>query len=320
MSDNGECRLLNRLISAGKAGLLWFVVFLSCAAWSQATKPQRMVMAQATSLVQTAPVPQQLMIEATFVELTDADLLAVLAQRKEATADQTTGFSRPITEAQFGVLMKALRERDNVNIVAAPRITTLSGREVQIRIEPDIPGPGFISRPSPADSLKGRYSVDVVPFVRADVTTIDLTVIPRIKEFIGYDLDGPNPVDAVGGLPPRGRVEMLTALPSSPTGLTEATRPVDVGLSTVPPPARTPAPIYRTREAPARMAVWDGQTALVAVLAATHTAARNAPAARAKNKSTLVFVTLHLINSTGELLHKPGELPFAESGVPPQKQ
>ena len=79
--------------------------------------------------------------------------------------------ARILTALQFRVLTKALEQRSGVNLVTAPKVTTLSARQVQIKI-PEDAGP----------------LIDVVPYVSADGYTIQMTVVAQTRVFQGYDL------------------------------------------------------------------------------------------------------------------------------------
>jgi RNA polymerase sigma factor (sigma-70 family) len=126
--------------------------------------------------------PVQLTIEAKFVEALPAvfnDLgWGTLVQASKQGA--ATGI---LTEQQSAALFRVLKETAGVDILSAPKVTTLDRRQAQIRavdlrtirtgageLEPQEVGP----------------MLDVLPVVAADHATVELTAIAAIKQFLGY--------------------------------------------------------------------------------------------------------------------------------------
>jgi general secretion pathway protein D len=119
-----------------------------------------------------------------------------------ALGAQLTGI---LTDAQYRTVLKALGQRSGADILAAPRVTTLSGRQAQVQIV-DLqtvmtainpaalvqPGtaPGTNTVPYLTSSIPVGPTLDVIPNVGADGSTIHLTVIPTVTEFLGYDHPG----------------------------------------------------------------------------------------------------------------------------------
>jgi Flp pilus assembly secretin CpaC/Zn-dependent protease with chaperone function len=149
-----------------------------------------------------------------------------------------------LTEAQFREALTALQGRAGVDILSAPKVTTLSGRQAQIQVAdirtvitgvssdglkapgtaPSTNGPLFTTAAIPLGPM-----LDVIPTVAADGHTIELTVIPTLTEFLGYDE------------PPKGaRVEVQAS---------EGARRVEV-----------PLPRFRVRQAHTQARILDGQT------------------------------------------------------------
>lgn len=103
---------------------------------------------------------------------------------------------------QFKALLQALEQRANTDILSAPRILTLSGRPAQIQISElrsVVTGinPAVLSNRKPSGETNSPTfttiqipvgpTLDVVPFVTADGRSIELTTIPTLTEFLGYD-------------------------------------------------------------------------------------------------------------------------------------
>jgi general secretion pathway protein D len=151
-------------------------------------------------------------------------------------------------------------------------------------------------------------TLDVIPCVLSDGFTINLTVIPTLTEFVGYD--NPNSVDS----------SALTTSGAFPGGLVM----VPVVL-----------PLFRVRQVVSAVNVWDGQTLVLGgMLAETVTTIKDQVPMlgdlplvgrlfRSESKSTakknlLIFVTPLLIDPAGNRLHTEDEMPFAQNAIPAQ--
>jgi general secretion pathway protein D len=145
--------------------------------------------------------------------------------------------------------------------------------------------------------------LDVIPDVLSDGYTINLTLIPSLIEFTGYQT------------PPS-----LGAFSSS-------------GLNVVLLP--TALPEFSVREVTTTVNVWDGQTVVlgglvnsviseekdsVPVLGDVPIVGRlfQSNQKTEDKRNLMIFVTATLIDPAGNRIHSDDELPFAEAGVPPQ--
>ena len=234
-----------------------------------------------------------------------------------------------ITRAQHDVILKALTQRTGIRTIPLPTITTLSGRDTQVRVADAPPG-----ETGPEDGAILPLPIDVVPSVQPDHYTIRMTITPTIRELLGYDLNAGAPIDAVGGMRPAGKVEVLTQLPSTP---------VPAGLTT-PAPApstersvarKTVTPIFRSRNVTTSAVVWDGQTVVVGLVPpAANSKPKNGPILgdlplvggpfrmdrpAPQKRRFLIFITPQIIDPAGNAVHAPGDFPFAETSVPPQR-
>ena len=154
--------------------------------------------------------------------------------------------------------------------------------------------------------------LDVIPYVSADGYTIQMTIIPTIKDFEGYDLENARLFQAqaqsVGG------------------GSGGAGNP----LSQI-----TPLPIFRLRQVVTSSIVWDGQTVVLGGLLLDETTKLKdkvpflgdlplvgrlfrSESTQAKKTSLVIFVTPTIIDPAGNRVHSDDDLPFAQSGTPPQ--
>jgi len=148
----------------------------------------------------------------------------------------------------------------------------------------------------------------VLPHVSADGFSIQMTLIPSITEFLGYDDPGPF-------------VPQAQAVAGSTVG--------------VPLTATLPLPRLRTRIVVTSAVIWDGQTIVLGGLIAedVRNVKDKVPVLgdlplfgrffRSESKSTskrnlIVFVTPTIVDPAGNRVHADEELPFNINAVPPQ--
>ena len=163
-------------------------------------------------------------------------------------------------------MIKALQQRHGAELLAQPEVTTTSGRQAQMkateiktivtgfsfsqthgrdrrvgwqRHHGATPGAAFVY-PLPEQMELGPV-LDVIPCVLSDGFTINLTLIPTLTEFVGYD--NPNEVRSSGRRRP-------VAFPG--------------GAVLVP----TVLPVFRVRQVVSAVNVWDGQTVVLGGLLA----------------------------------------------------
>jgi len=146
--------------------------------------------------------------------------------------------------------------------------------------------------------------LDVIPYVLSDGYTVNLTLIPTVTEFVGYD-------DPNAELPPSGAGLQNAVL--SPTVL----------------------PRFRVRQVTSTVNVWDGQTVVLGGLVSDTTTKFKdkvpvigdlpylgrlfrSEGTRTEKKNLLIFVTPTLIDPAGNRLHAEEDLPFAATSIPPQ--
>jgi general secretion pathway protein D len=151
------------------------------------------------------------------------------------------------------------------------------------------------------DSMELGPVLDVIPFVLSDGYTVNLTLIPTLTEFVGYET------------PP--------TLPPLPAGAILV-------------PAVLPA--FRARQVVTTVNVWDGQTVVLGGLILENVQKINDKVPvlgdiplmgrlfRSESKSTqkknlMIFVTPTIIDQAGNRLHTEEEMPFyTQTSVPPQ--
>jgi general secretion pathway protein D len=225
-----------------------------------------------------------------------------------------------LTDPQFRVVVRALQQRSGAELIAQPEVTTLSGRQAQMKaveVKTVVTGinkqaltpPGITVTNEDASSLYVTEQMefgpvlDVIPSVLADGYTIELMVIPTVTEFLGYEDARTN------------RVVVYV------NGKQKWVNP--------------PLPQFRVRQMNTNVRVWDGQTVVLGGLPSetVSTLKDKVPLLgdlplvgglfRSESKATtkknlLIFVTPTLIDPAGNRVHTEDETPAARNAVPPQ--
>jgi general secretion pathway protein D len=238
-------------------------------------------------------------------------------------------FTGILTDPQFRVVIRAMEQRTGVDLLNAPEVTTTSGRQAQIQVV-DLrtivtgteqntgqqgavatTGTGTVNQaPQPifqtpnTQLLPFGPILDVVPYISADGYTVQMTLIPSITEFVGYD----DPGQFV------------------PTAITAQGTPITSVL---------PLPRFRLRQVTTSCLVWDGQTIVlggllgedmikfkdkVPVLGDLPYLGKLFRSESTKTRKTnlIIFVTPRIIDPAGNPAHSDDEMPFAQSAIPPQ--
>jgi general secretion pathway protein D len=152
--------------------------------------------------------------------------------------------------------------------------------------------------------------LDVVPYVNADGYTITMTILPTLKEFLGYD----DPGQFVA------QIQGASAGGASPQALTQP----------------TPLPKFRLRQVATTAMVWDGQTVVLGGLISEKVQKQKdkvpllgdlpllgrffrSESSSSSKKNLVIFVTPRLIDPAGNPLHSEEEMPFAQNSIPTQR-
>ena len=235
-----------------------------------------------------------------------------------------------LTDPQFRVVINALEQRSGADVLSAPEVTTLSGRQTHIEVT-DLTsivtgvdanqtasgssggttgsgtgGAGAVGSTITftVETLPFGTSLDVIPYVSADDFSIQMTIIPTITEFLGYQSLPQFSVQAQGSA--GGALNQILPLPAS-----------------------------RVRQVTTTVVVWDGQTVVlggvitenvsktkdkVPVLGDLPLMGRffRSESNLTTRKNLLIFVTPTIIDPAGNRLHSDEEMPFAQNSVPPQ--
>jgi general secretion pathway protein D len=259
------------------------------------------------------------------------------------------GLSGLLTNPQFQVVMRALDQKKGVDLLSAPRVTTKSGQRAVIEIvrefryptqfqPPQIPQTvGAVTSRSDTDiiSLGGSSSVpvtpttptafetrntgvtlEVEPVVGPDGITIDLNLVPQVVEFEGFINYG-SPI-----LAPR------SSFLDTVTG----------GIITAPQSVITPnvinQPVFSTRKVTTSVSVWDGQTVVLGGLMREDVQKTEDRTPLLGDipivgrlfrtnidqhikRNLIIFVTAHLVNPGGQLVHSNEELEESEDVIEP---
>ncbi len=151
-------------------------------------------------------------------------------------------------------------------------------------------------------------TLDVIPYVSADGYTIQMTLIPSMTEFLGYDDPGQFRVIAQQGVG-----NNIGAPLTAPVAL----------------------PRLRVRQVTTSAIVWDGQTVVLGGLISEKVSKTKdkvpilgdipllgrlfrSEANSTRKKNLVVFVTPTLIDPAGNRLHSDDNLPYNPNYVPPQ--
>ena len=227
-----------------------------------------------------------------------------------------------LTNPQFQLVIKALAQKASSDVLSAPKVTTLSGIQAQIKVvdefiypseytEPQVAagaavaGVGVAAAPAITPTIPSAFKtrevgviLNVTPTVGADKYTINLALTPEVSEFLGFLDYSPGNV-TVGG-----------------TGTNNA------GGGSV--PFKIQQPLFSTRSLSTSVVIWDGQTVVLGGLIKTTIAKiddkvpflgdipllgrlfRSKATERTKD-NLLIFVTARLIDPAGNPLHKQTE-------------
>jgi general secretion pathway protein D len=144
--------------------------------------------------------------------------------------------------------------------------------------------------------------LDVIPVVLSDGYTVNLTLIPSLTDFNGYDT------------PP--------VIPNVTSGLNVVQLPVVL-------------PDFTVRQVITTVNIWDNQTVVLGGLISSQVSSTKDKVPvlgdipvmgrlfQSESKSTLrknlmIFVTATIVDPAGNRVHTDEELPFAQSTIPPQ--
>ena len=146
--------------------------------------------------------------------------------------------------------------------------------------------------------------LDVIPVVLSDGYTINLTLIPSLTEFDGYD-NPPNIAGVTGSL---NVVQLPVILPD-----------------------------FTVRQVVTTVNIWDNQTIVIGGLISSATASTKdkvpvlgdlplagrlfqSTSKMVVKKNLMIFVTATIVDPAGNRVHSDDELPFAQTAIPSQPE
>ena len=278
-------------------------------------------------------------LNATAIGQAATDALLTGGLRNGAGAPALGTITGILTNPQFRVVLHALEQREGVNLLNAPEVTTISGRQAQIRvldvrtIVSDLNinqtgsggggnttttgnngGGGVVAtviQPITSQFEEGP-ELDVIPYVSADEHTIHMSLIPSVTEFVGYDDAG-----------------QFTAQAQSASSGGSGVAPQLV--------AAVPLPRFRLRQVVTSVVVWDGQTVVLGGLLSENITRMKdkvpllgdlpwvgrlwrSESSISSKKNLMIFVTATIIDPAGNRYHTDDDMPFGPSSIvaPPQ--
>ncbi len=213
---------------------------------------------------------------------------------KPVNAAQLVGI---LTRTNFISMLRALEARGDVENLGEPEVTTLNGRQTQMRVTQVLELVTNLvyqedATNGPIVPQMGKVEtgpvLDVVPYVLSDGYTINLALIPSLTKFLGYDKSTNTPV---GHNRAGDKFNMPTVLPR-----------------------------FAIRQAVATVNLWDDQTAVICGIPETINVNGSAVTGipKSSDKELLVFITATIVDPAGNRVHSDKDLPFAQKGVPEQ--
>jgi type II secretory pathway component GspD/PulD (secretin)/tetratricopeptide (TPR) repeat protein len=234
-----------------------------------------------------------------------------------------------MTDPQFRVAINAIEQRTGSDLLAAPKVTTESGRQAhlaaqdlvyivtQAEVSESTSAVGGLTGGTGVAAPSVNYttsfvplgpSLDVLPTVSADGFSVQMALLPTYLEFIDYDNPGQFVPEAQGAA-------------GSTLG--------------VPITAQLPLPHFRIREVATTCDVWDGQTIVLGgLISETITKIHDkvpmlgdlpffgklfqSQSSDSTKENLLIFVTPTIIDPAGNRVHNDEDMPYARTGVPPQ--
>lgn len=231
-----------------------------------------------------------------------------------AINDAVGTFAGVLNGAQVEMVVNALAQKKSADVLSAPKVTTISGAQAQIRVVQELIYPSEYSQPTVAEGAVPTPSIptafktrevgvilSVTPTVGADGYTINLTLVPEVSAFIGMLDYSPEPIEGfvrTGG-------GTITGEPA----------PLKVSY-------KIWQPLFETRNVTTSVVIWDGQTVVLGGLIREETTKiddkipvlgdipllgrlfRSKAFNRVK-RNLLVFVTARLVDPAGNLIHRP---------------
>ena len=228
-------------------------------------------------------LPPQIHIKARFIYIPRGSALSFQSLKFSADADNGsfTGILSPTNTSNILHTLELLR---GAEMLAEPEVTTISGRQTQMRAtelisvvtnvayQPNITnGSGsFIPQ---VEQVEAGPVLDVVPYVLADGFTINLAITPSLIEFLGYDT------------PPNEHLSNKNTRVEVPAIL----------------------PRFSVRKVTTNLNLQDGQTVIIGGMPENNDINGTPPGSSAKSggddRGLLVMITANIVDVDGNLVH-----------------
>jgi general secretion pathway protein D len=244
-------------------------------------------------------------------------LESLLSGGSSTLLNQIGSISGILTEPSVQVIITALSQKSSTDLLSAPKVTTISGQQAQIRVvqefiypsryrEPQVVASGGGSTgsgavgvtPSTPEEFKTRevgVLLNVTPTASPDGNTINLTLVPEVSEFLGF-LDYSSPFAVSSG----GSVLTSTNIVKQP--------------------------LFQSRNLTTSIVIWDGQTVVLGGLLREDVKQINdkipflgdipwlgrlfqSKATQRTKRNLLIFVTARLVDPAGNPIHRAGIRP-----------
>jgi beta-lactamase regulating signal transducer with metallopeptidase domain len=132
--------------------------------------------------------PGQIQIEARFIGIKLNDFPALDAKYGGLLSSNGS----VLTESQTSSILAAMRKQEGVDLLSAPRVTTLSGRGAQI----EVGDPIYFFDPTAGktNSVSTGVACEILGFILPDDLTLRLSAKATVTDFLGYKKDQPAPL------------------------------------------------------------------------------------------------------------------------------
>lgn len=236
-----------------------------------------------------------------------------------------------LTNPELKVILQALSQHGNADLLSAPRVTTRSGVNAQIQVVREIiyPTEFEVTQPTiqsqgglvtPPTVTPGSFEtrevgviLNVTPTVGPDGYTIDLTMVPEVAELIDWIQYG-------------SQITLNTPITAGSLLLGNQEQTFRYNI---------PQPVFSSRNATTSIVIWDGQTVVmgglireelqtikdkIPILGDIPLVGRLFRSEGQKSKKTnlLIFVTARLVDPAGKPIHKAESMAMPGSGAQAQ--
>ncbi len=239
-------------------------------------------------------VPPQIHIKARFYKVPRETLLGL--QKFGVLSNSAAQFTGILTTTNATAVRHALQAQSGIEVLAEPEVTTLSGRQTQMRATTMITvvtNTAFEEIYTNQNGLVVSNAIvpqtttvetgpilDVVPYVLADGYTINLALIPSLTEFLGYDKST-----------------------NTTAAYNRAGEKIDLPRV---------LPRFAVRQMTTTLNLWDDQTAVLGGLPVENyvNGVVVKRKTKANGKEVVIFVTATIVDPAGNRVHSDGELQF----------